>query len=36
MQAEAALVFEQLVGPPGDQKTEKSEKTREKRRRKSA
>jgi integrase len=36
MQAEAARVFEQLVGPPADQATEKSENTREKRRKKSA
>lgn len=36
MQAEAARVFEQLVTPPADQSSEKSEKTREKRRRKTA
>jgi Phage integrase family len=32
MQAEAARVFEQLVGPPADRRSENSEKTREKRR----
>jgi len=39
MQADAARVFEQLVAPggrPADQPSEKSEKTREKRRRKTA
>ena len=36
MQAGADRVFEQLVAPPADQGSEKSEKTREKRRRKTA